>query len=129
MSASDFLRRHGWQMRANHWEHPRFPDVLHHVQSALLQTGMWLEREEMTDAAKLVLKLAPDVAASFGQPRSAEREIDFMRAVNAMLRREESRPLSPLGPHEDPATCEHAWEPHLWEQGKSYCPHCTTVKP
>lgn len=35
---------------------------------------------------KAVLDLAPDVAASFGKPRSAEREIAFMRAVNDMLR-------------------------------------------
>ncbi len=38
MSASDFLRRHGWQMRANHWEHPKFPDVLHSQGTAVKLT-------------------------------------------------------------------------------------------
>lgn len=57
MSASDFLRRHGWQMRANHWEHPKFPDVLHHVEQALLQQGEWLEQErEVSEAAMGLLK-------------------------------------------------------------------------
>jgi hypothetical protein len=40
----------------------------------------------VSDAGKRVVDLAPDVAANFGKPRSAEREIAFMRAVNDMLR-------------------------------------------
>lgn len=40
----------------------------------------------VTEADKRVLTLAPDVAANFGQPRSAELEIAFMKAVNDMLR-------------------------------------------
>lgn len=32
-------------------------------------------------------------------------------------------------PHEDPAMCEHIWEPHLYERGREYCPYCATMKP
>jgi len=24
----------------------------------------------------------------------------------------------------DPMTCDHRWEPHLWEHGGAYCPLC-----
>lgn len=24
----------------------------------------------------------------------------------------------------DPSSCGHAWEPHLWERGRAYCPRC-----
>ena len=24
----------------------------------------------------------------------------------------------------DPFDCDHVWEPHLWETGRAYCPHC-----
>jgi len=24
----------------------------------------------------------------------------------------------------DPLTCDHVWEPHLWDHGRAYCPHC-----
>jgi hypothetical protein len=55
MSASGFLRRQGWRSRANHWEHPKYPDVLHHVESALLQAGMWLEQEAQRQPDRLIL--------------------------------------------------------------------------
>ncbi|HYE97966.1 MAG TPA: hypothetical protein VEJ18_03600 [Planctomycetota bacterium] len=35
----------------------------------------------------------------------------------------------PFGPPEDPATCVHAWEPHLWERGELYCPRCMSTRP
>jgi hypothetical protein len=25
-------------------------------------------------------------------------------------------------------TCAHAWERHLWERGKEYCPYCATIR-
>ncbi len=34
-----------------------------------------------------------------------------------------SRPSS-LTFHSDPMDCEHFWEPHLWDTGRAYCPHC-----
>jgi hypothetical protein len=40
----------------------------------------------VSEAERKVLELASDVAANFGQPRSADLEIKFMRAVNDMLR-------------------------------------------
>jgi hypothetical protein len=40
----------------------------------------------VSEADRKVLALASDVAANFGQPRSAELEIAFMKAVNDMLR-------------------------------------------
>jgi len=24
----------------------------------------------------------------------------------------------------EPLTCDHLWEPHLWDNGRAYCPHC-----
>lgn len=24
----------------------------------------------------------------------------------------------------EPTECEHAWEPHLWERARAYCPRC-----
>jgi hypothetical protein len=24
----------------------------------------------------------------------------------------------------DPLSCEHLWEPHLWDDGRAYCPRC-----
>lgn len=26
--------------------------------------------------------------------------------------------------HADPMSCDHAWEPHLWENGRAYCSRC-----
>lgn len=37
------------------------------------------------------------------------------------------REIKPFGPHENPMTCAHIWEPHLYEHGKRYCPYCTTT--
>lgn len=37
--------------------------------------------------------------------------------------------LGPMEKHPDPASCEHVWEPHLWERGKLYCPYCATTVP
>jgi hypothetical protein len=48
----------------------------------LLQHGLHI----VSEADRKVLALASDVAANFGQPRSAELEIAFMKAVNDMLR-------------------------------------------
>ncbi len=28
-----------------------------------------------------------------------------------------------------PATCEHAWEAHVWERGSEYCPLCASERP
>ncbi len=25
---------------------------------------------------------------------------------------------------DDPTNCDHAWESHLWEHGRAYCPCC-----
>jgi len=27
----------------------------------------------------------------------------------------------------DPMCCDHAWEPHLWETGRAYCPRCGSL--
>jgi hypothetical protein len=27
----------------------------------------------------------------------------------------------------DPMGCEHVWEPHLWEDGRAYCPRCGSL--
>ncbi len=27
----------------------------------------------------------------------------------------------------DPASCEHLWEPHLWEIGGAYCARCGSL--
>lgn len=27
----------------------------------------------------------------------------------------------------DPMTCDHVWEPHLWETGRAYCPSCGSI--
>jgi hypothetical protein len=56
VSSSDFLRRQGWRMRANYWEHPKFPDVLHSVGSALLQAGMWLEQQAPSPEERRILE-------------------------------------------------------------------------
>ena len=24
----------------------------------------------------------------------------------------------------DPMGCDHLWEPHLWDNGRAYCPQC-----
>lgn len=29
---------------------------------------------------------------------------------------------------EDPATCQHVWEPHLWEKSREVCPYCWTFR-
>jgi hypothetical protein len=39
----------------------------------------------------------------------------------------EVREIRPFG-HDDPATCDHRWELHLWEQGKEYCPYCASMR-
>ena len=41
------------------------------------------------------------------------------------------REIRPLPPHEDPATCLHVWERHMWDVDppKMYCPYCTTEAP
>lgn len=39
------------------------------------------------------------------------------------------REVLPFGPFEDPATCQHEWEPHVWEAGQEYCPYCTISRP
>jgi hypothetical protein len=31
-------------------------------------------------------------------------------------------------PAQDPTTCAHEWEPHLWERGQEYCPHCASQR-
>lgn len=28
----------------------------------------------------------------------------------------------------DPAVCAHAWEGHLWERGREYCPRCGSFR-
>ena len=43
MSASQFLRGHGWRMRGGGYEHPRLPDVVNDPEVALLQQARWLE--------------------------------------------------------------------------------------
>lgn len=59
MSASAFLRVHGWKMRRGGWEHPRLPDANHDVGSALLQQAIWLHYElEDTRGALAVLQQA-----------------------------------------------------------------------
>ena len=25
---------------------------------------------------------------------------------------------------QDPTECDHAWEPHLWDNGRAYCHQC-----
>lgn len=27
----------------------------------------------------------------------------------------------------DPMDCDHRWEPHLYETGHAYCPHCGSL--
>lgn len=27
-------------------------------------------------------------------------------------------------PKAEPTTCEHEWEPHVWDDGKAYCNKC-----
>lgn len=27
----------------------------------------------------------------------------------------------------DPMSCDHAWEPHLWETGRAYCASCGSI--
>lgn len=27
----------------------------------------------------------------------------------------------------DPMTCDHVWEPHLWEEGQAYCARCGSI--
>jgi hypothetical protein len=99
MSASDFLRRHGWQMRANHWEHPKFPDILHSFQSALLQTGMWLEQESPPENVEMlagVRKILNDWATGKFSDRHYEahkamrriQELNDAREVSEHIRRE-----------------------------------------
>jgi hypothetical protein len=39
-----------------------------------------------------------------------------------------SRPIPGPFNAEDPATCAHEWEPHIWELGKQYCPYCATTR-
>ena len=28
------------------------------------------------------------------------------------------------GAQVEPTRCDHAWEPHLWDDGRAYCPRC-----
>jgi hypothetical protein len=43
-----------------------------------------------------------------------------MQITDVQLRDRPSVILS----HVDPSVCVHAWEPHLWERGRAYCPRC-----
>lgn len=45
MSATAFLRRHGWKLGQDLWWHERLPLAGHHHGSALLQQAQWLEQE------------------------------------------------------------------------------------
>jgi len=42
VSASQFLRAHGWKARGYGWEHRRMPDAIHETSAALLQQAQWL---------------------------------------------------------------------------------------
>ena len=32
-----------------------------------------------------------------------------------------------LQSHRDPISCEHLWEPHVWERGRAYCNRCGSL--
>lgn len=101
------------------------------VQAALREHFTWLLGEE---------KDGQGLSAMFfvgALMQACELPEETRRRVRAAVERERearhrdlspAREMTPTGPHADPATCQHAWEPHLWEQGQQYCPYCTSVR-
>ena len=65
MSATEFLRRHGWKMGQDLWWHDRLPSAGHHIQSALLQQAQWLEAKA-ADYGHWIRKALPLLEKSEG---------------------------------------------------------------
>ncbi len=87
-------------------------------------------REHIMDAEIAHLRAVAEAArmcsdeGMWDELRAALSSLDKVRAPT-----ETRREILPFGPHEDPSTCDHVWEPHSWEQGKRYCPYCATTAP
>jgi hypothetical protein len=90
-------------MRANHWEHPKYPDVLHSVGTALLQAGMWLEQEAPSaeDRAVLAACAAIKPVDYLFAPGRGMSVADSDRVYRAEIARRETRAVRGEGSQHD----------------------------